>query len=97
MDALRESQVFAGFEAEESSGPEFPLSHESSAHGAPGTTNKAIEPKAQVAPFVWKIFNQMWHALFRAELIRHIGPEEQIEVIRNCEHELNMRSYHWRI
>lgn len=97
MDALRENQVFVGFVAEGSSDPELPLSHESSAHGAAGATDKAIEPRARVGPLVWKIFNQMWHALFRAELIRHIGPEEQAEVIRNCEHELNMRSHHWRI
>ncbi len=97
MDATRENQVFVGFESEDSYDPELPISQELLADDAAKIAKDPIERKAQGDSLAWRICNQIWHALFGAKLVRQIGPGEQTELIRNCEHELNMRCYHWRI
>ncbi|MBK9039882.1 MAG: hypothetical protein IPL83_12090 [Bdellovibrionales bacterium] len=97
MDAVRENQAFVGFESEDSYDPEIPISNELSANEAAKIANEPIERKTRGDSLIWKICNQIWHALFGAALVRQIGPGQQTELIRNYEHELNMRSYHWRI
>ncbi|MBK8201412.1 MAG: hypothetical protein IPK68_03500 [Bdellovibrionales bacterium] len=99
MDALRENQVFVEFESQDSYGPELPISksQELPADEALRIASKTIEPKTRGSSLAWKVCNQIWHALFGAALVRQIGPGQQTELIRNYEHELNMRSYHWRI
>jgi hypothetical protein len=99
VDALRENQVFVEFESQDSYHPELLISQsqELPADEAVRIANKTIEPKTRKDSLVWKVCNQIWHALFSAKLVRQIGPGEQTELIRKCESELNMRSYHWRI
>lgn len=97
MDALRENQAFVDFESKDYFDPDLLKPHEISVIEAPEIAKEPMEGKTQEGSRIRKTCNQIWHALFGTVIVRHIGPEEHAELIRKCEYELYMRSYHWRI